>query len=253
VEEGETQQTSPRAGRGLALLLLAILIAAAGALFYGDSVDRFTAGYASWVALLAIPAALGGLLVHLAYPEGDLPVLGCLVWPSLGIVLVAGFAWLAFGEGAICIAMVLPLWLPAAIVGALVNRWNRARADKANAPSRLNSAAWFAFPLLLATGDGLAPPVWRERAVTSETIIAVSPDRLWPLLVSIPAIRPGEGRRNFTQDVLGVPRPTEAVLVERDGHLVRQARWGADIRFEESITEWQENRAIGWRFAFPDD
>lgn len=245
---------APRsASRGLTLVLLALLLAAACALFYGDAIDHFTEGYGSWLALVAIPAALGGLLVQIAYPDGNLPVVGCFIWPTLGIVAAAVLAWAAIGEGAICIAMVLPLWIPAAIAGALVNRWNKARADKAGASARLNSAAWLAFPILLASGDSLAPPVWHEQTVTRETIVAASPDALWPLLVSIPAIEPGEGRRTFTHDILGVPRPSEATLVERAGRLVRKARWGTDIRFEERVTEWRENHAIGWTFAFPDD
>ena len=86
-----------------------------------------------------------------------------------------------------------------------------------------------------------------------ETVVAASPEELWPLLISIPAIKPGEGRRSFTHDVLGVPRPSEAVLLQRDGGLVRKAQWGADIRFEERISEWRQDRALGWTFAFPDD
>jgi hypothetical protein len=234
-------------------LLLAAVVAAACALFYGDRIDSFTAGYASWIALLAIPAALGGLLINLACPDGDLPLAGCFIWPSMGIVAAVGLAWALIGEGAICIAMVLPLWIPAAVAGALVNRWNKARADRANSSSRLNNAAWLAFPLLLATGDGLAPPVWHTREVTRETIVAASPEEIWPLLVSIPAIGPHEGTRNFTHDALGVPRPTSAVLVRRDGRPVRKARWGPGIGFEERVSEWRVNRSIGWTFAFPDD
>ena len=79
MEDSEALQTPPKVSRGLTLLLLAILIAAACVLFYGDGIDGFAAGYASWLALLAIPAALGGLLVHLAYPEGDLPLARCLL------------------------------------------------------------------------------------------------------------------------------------------------------------------------------
>lgn len=253
MEDGDSRDRPPRASRSLTLLLLATVVTAACALFYGDQVDSLTSGYASWIALLAIPAALGGLSINLADPGGELPLAGCFLWPSLAIVALVGFAWALIGEGAICIAMILPLWIPAAIAGALVNRWNKARVAHANTAARLNSAAWLAFPLLLASGDGLAPPVWHQREVTREAIVAASPDEVWPLIASIPAIGPHEGRRNFTHDVLGVPRPSSAVLVRLDGRQVRQARWGAAIGFEERISEWRPNQSIGWTFAFPDD
>jgi hypothetical protein len=82
--------------------------------------------------------------------------------------------------------------------------------------------------------------------------IAATPDQVWPLLLSIPGVSPDEGRTTFTHDIVGIPRPSEARLVQRGAVLVREARWGKDIRFEERVTRLVPGQAIGWDFAFPD-
>ena len=89
--------------------------------------------------------------------------------------------------------------------------------------------------------------------MTREVVVDAPPERVWPLLASIPAIRPAEGRWNLTRDVLGVPRPTEALLRSQQGRAVREARWDEDVRFEERILEVEPQRSIAWQFAFSDD
>lgn len=84
-------------------------------------------------------------------------------------------------------------------------------------------------------------------------VVDAPPEKIWPLLVAIPGIGHDEGIRTVTHDWLDVPRPSDARLFRGDGELVRVARWGDDIRFEEQITEFVPDRAIGWRFAFPDN
>jgi len=248
--EAATPEASLPRDRRVTLGLIALLIVALGYLVY---FSRFEFTFAGIGALLAVPAAIGGLTSQLFDPDGEHPPMGCFVWPTLALVGLVAMAFVVFDEGAICIAMVLPVWLPAALAGALVNRWNARRLARwSRSPERFYSAAWLVLASLLVLADEASPPPWETRKVTRSITIAASPEDIWPLLVAIPAIGGDEGRATITHDLLAVPRPSDARLVVRDGRLVRQARWGADIRFEERIVEWRPNRRIAWRFAFTD-
>lgn len=243
--------SEPNQSRKLPLFLLAIL-ALGISFFFWD--DRFQSTFAGIGALVAIPAALGGLIAYSANVEGNTSAMGCFVWPTLALLALTGTAWLVFGEGFICIAMVLPIWIPAAITGYAVSWWNsnNRKPNDGDRSSRLNSIAWAALPLLLVVAEQFHPPDWQNISVTRDIEINASSEVIWPLLVSIPDISLNEGRANFTQDILGVPRPRDATLVRQKGALVRKASWGDHIRFDEQIDHIDPLTTISWVFLFPD-
>jgi hypothetical protein len=244
------QLTKPKRSRKLPLVLLAILALSISFFFWND---RFQSSFAGLGALLAIPAALGGLIAYVANVDGKTSAMGCFVWPTLALLALVGTAWLALGEGFLCIAMVLPLWIPAAITGYAVSWWNTSNPkphDNAD-PSRLYSIAWTVLPLLLVVAEQFHPPDWQNISVSRDIEIKASSAVIWPLLVSIPDISPNEGRSNFSQDILGVPRPREAILVHQKGSLVRKAHWGDGVRFEEQIDYIKPLASISWKFLFP--
>ncbi len=234
----------------LSLGLLAVLLGSSLFVFYGNGFENFYSGYA---ALLAIPAALGGLISQFSDPDGSQSPVGCFLVPTLAILGLVALAWLFFGEGAICIVMVLPFWVSAAITGALVNRWNARRRKLDSSANRFLNAGWLALPLILLFWEQGHPPIWQEVSVTREVRIMATAQKVWPLLIEISKISLSEGKTNFTQDVLGVPRPSEAVLQGTQPTLVRKARWGKDLRFDEVITELKPQREIVWNFSFPDN
>lgn len=232
------------------LLLLVLLTGAAFVVFYGPDPSFIP----TVAALLLIPAGIGALITHLSDPDGALSPMGCFVWPTVGICAAIAVVWLMAREGAICIAMILPLWIPAAVAGALVQHVNRRKRLKRDAdPARFQAAAWLVAPLLLAWIEGELPQQWQARDVSRSLTIAAKQEAVWPALVKIDRIGPGEGRWTVTQDLLGVPRPLGATLVRDGSGLVRNARWERGIRFEEHITALEPGKRICWRFAFPDD
>jgi hypothetical protein len=240
-----------RTGPDQRITFLLVAMLAAGLLLI-ESGEIANLGYGYFAVLLAIPAALGALILNLADPGGHNSLKGCFLTPTLFLCAVAAIAYLLFDEGALCIVMILPLWIPAALAGALVTRHN-ARRRKGREGGRLLLAGWAAFPLVLFGIEAQSPPQWEYRQVVRETSIDADAATVWPLLVNIPAIAPHEGKANLTQDILGVPRPSRAQLVNRDGRMVRLAQWGPDVRFEEIVEENRPGHAIGWRFSFPDD
>ena len=236
--------------RSITLLLLGILLGLALLLFYGTE-SSVIGGIGAW---LGLPAAFGALVAHLTDPDGEMSPVGCFVWPTAGILTLVGVAWLAAGEGAICIAMILPFWIPAAVAGWVIQRIN-ARRRRLNQidPSRFDAVGWAAIPLALLGIESLYEPDWQTREVTRHVVIEASPEAVWPLLLSIPDVGANEGHWNLTQDFLDVPRPRNAELVKTPAGLVRKASWQRGIRFDERITRIRPNAEIGWNFEFGDD
>ena len=236
----------------LLVVLLAVLFL--GSLLLVFESDLLENAYAGWAIFVVIPASFGGLLSMAIDPKGEFSPLGCFVWPTLIAIALVLVAWVFLGEGAICLAMLLPIWIAAAVGGFLIQRWSayrRTATEEANG-TRLQAVAWVMFPLVLIWAETASPPEWKQHSVTRSVEIAASPAKAWPLLVSIPNIAPGEGKATLAHDLFGIPRPTEALLEQRDSALIRKARWGEDIRFEEQITAVTPGQLIDWRFAFPD-
>lgn len=233
----------------IAAFFIVVFFSAIAFLFYGVG-DT----YIGFAVLLVIPAAVGGLITSIVDPDGKLPPMGCFVLPTLAILFLIGLSVLLFREGAVCVAMILPLWLPAAITGAIVNRYIvHKRRDRSNDDAHVHSVGWLVLPALVLSLDTVMPAQWQTEAVERSTVIAAPPERIWPLLNSLPHIADKEGTANFTQDILGIPRPSSAVIVGRGGVAVRKASWGENIRFEEVIEHSVPDRSLTWRFAFPDD
>jgi len=245
----ESTRKFGRADHILTASLLTILFGITLLLFYGDQWGVSDAGL---VALLVIPAALGGLMVQLGDPNGSKSMLGCIGF----VTVVLGIAFLLTSvakiEGLICIAMIFPLWIPAAAVGALINRWN-AREAKKQGRSRLMSVGWVVLPVALLAAEQMAPPEWNDWEVSREIEIDAGTKIIWPLLINIPAISADEGTFNLTQDILMVPRPSEAKIQRESAGLVRKAQWGENIRFDEVVSDFQQGKALSWNFRFPDD
>jgi hypothetical protein len=242
-QETETGTPDKRAGiAALAVLIIALVI-----LFTGS----WSGETAGWALFVAIPASIGAILGMFINPDGRWAVAKFLLVPTAFILGFALIGRVAFGEGAICIAMVLPVWIPAGIGGGLTILWNRRHARRRS--DGLYSIAWVALPFMLLVAERERPVPWTEHVVERRIVLAASADKVWPLLLSIPSIGPGEGIPTLTHDWLAVPRPAETRLLREGSILVRKARWGDDIRFDERIVAEEPGRRLAWRFAFPDD
>jgi hypothetical protein len=208
-----------------------------------------SSGTVSLTFLIVLPATLSAFAALTSDPYGRRGFAHYLIVPAMLAILAFAAGLLLLREGAICVIILAPLWLMAGVVGSAAVYLLRRRLR--GGPPTSYCAALLLLPMLSAQLESeLSTPV-QWRSVDREVTIDASPEKVWPLLLSIPAIGPGEGRWNFAQDVLGIPRPTEALLKARGGEAVRIARWG-DIRFEEAITGLRPGEALEWRFRFPD-
>jgi hypothetical protein len=202
-----------------------------------------------WSILIVAPFALGAIAELIARPPGrpggGIPGVGPL---AVLIVLIAGAIFLR--EGMICVVILAPLWLSSAVVGSFAAAHFRDAFDKRY---RSNILLLAAAPFLALFLDANVPPPVDHFSVSRSIVIDAREAEIWPHLLQLDGLTADEGVWNITQDVLGVPRPSSAVVVGEGVGSVRQARWGANIRFEEHITDWRQNERLAWDFAFPDD
>lgn len=245
-----TDVRGPHAGAGFLLAMLGVLLAGIALLNTGV----LETSYSGIAFMGIIPFAIGalatgaGLQIYSHY--------GCIAAPVLVFAILFPLMHYGGAEGLICILMVLPFWLSAGLGGALatwiIRRRKQRRGEGDSPGTRLKAAALMVVPFALLYAEEASPPDWQERTVTRSVIIAADAQDVWPLLLTIPAVGPDEGIATFTHDIAGIPRPTEARLIQRGAAQVREGRWGADIRFEERITALEQGRRIAWDFAFPD-
>jgi len=197
---------------------------------------------------LILPAVLCGFLAAIADPWGTRShgrYLMVPVWVLLAVILLS---YIALGQGVICILMLSPLWLIAGLIGAEVAyRLRHKQRD-----GRVYCSTLIVVPLAAMIVESAIPLPTEAFTVTRTAIIDGTPAELWPLVRGIPDVRPGEGRWNLSQDVIGIPRPISARLVGDGLGSERFAIWQNDIRFREQIVEWEQQSRIGWRFRFDD-
>lgn len=245
-----TDVRGPNAGLGFLLAMLGLLLA--GILLLNTG--ALEVSYSGYAFMFLFPFAIGGLATGAGLQIYS--HYGCILAPVLLFAIIFPLVHYGLAEGLVCILVALPLWLAAGLGGGLatwfIHRRQLIMSEKSGAP-RLKVVGLLALPFALLYAEEASPPEWQTRTVVRSVEIAAGAQEVWPLLVAIPAVAPGEGIATFTHDVAGIPRPSEARLVSREGRLVREGRWGADIRFEERVTALEPGHRIAWDFAFPDD
>lgn len=231
------------------LSALAVVLAFAIAVYWLlEAVRPENSGLISVSFLLVLPAAICAFVAYVADPWFRRSLgqyLAIPFWLLLAAVVIGA---VVLREGVICILMLAPLWLIFGTAGAIATYFVRKRIRH----GRTYCVALLVAPLLAMQVEPTVPLPEMETSVVRSTVVAARPEAIWPLLEGIPDVRPGEGAWNVTQDVIGVPRPHGARLVGAGIGADREADWGRHVKFRETITEWDVNRRIGWRFVFDD-
>ena len=203
---------------------------------------------ASFSFLIILPAAICGFLAYIADPWNSRSHGQYLLIPLWVMLAVVAVSWLVLHEGVICILMLSPIWLLAGLAGAeIAYRMRRVPKDGTVYCSTLLALPIAA--LLIEPAILLPDTIY---TVTRTAVVDAPPADIWPLVRGIPDVRPGEGRWNLTQNVIGVPRPISANLVGNGVGAERYAVWEDEVRFRERVTRWKQNRQIDWIFAFDD-
>lgn len=221
-----------------------------------------------WVAVLAgadISRSGGGqglfgfgFLIFLPFTIGFvLGVTAQRIWPShtggAGAALFAGYIFLGFsflsGQFVICVIIALPIWLLFLVLGGLVSNFVVRK-------SLQEQVVAVVFLLVVSVGlwaleEQSSRPAERftvERTVT----IAAMPDQVWPHLLRMDNLGLDEGRWTASHNLMGVPRPVEAIVTGEGVGAIRIGRWRGGVWFEEHMTAWHTGRLLDWSFVFPE-
>lgn len=219
-----------------------------GLLMYGIVWQPYRGFLPALSGMILLPMAIGSLSSVLSDPEAQLSLK-----QSVGIcwsVFAALFLFLLViaREGIICIIMVLPIFLPASILGCWLPRlWVRRQA-------RRNTTMMItALPLLALPMDAMVAWPDHNGAVTTVIEIAAPASTIWDHTVEIPDIDTDRLHWTFSHGVLKVPQPLDARLQGHGIGAVRHLTWTKGVTFREVITAWDENRRLSWSFGFDPD
>ena len=196
--------------------------------------------------LVVAPVCVGALAVFMAADGHLIPVrrqarVACL---SMALFLLTMFVTLL--EGLICIVLVAPVFLLAALLGGLAAGWFVNR----RASSLGTVAAFVLLPLLVGPLESTLPATHSEQTVTSSIRIVAPPEVVFDQLADVRDIRPAELGFSFVH-LIGLPKPIAADMHGSGVGAVRVSRWEKNVRFQEVITVWNRPHAMHYRFHIP--
>jgi len=216
-----------------------------------SEINRSVNGLVITLSLLfVLPASVSALIVFLTDMSGTKPIKHYNRMPLLIMALILLISAFILKEGVICILMISPFWWFASWYGSyLVYKLQ----EKYKLNGGINSFVLAALPFLTLLIETHIPQQTRHYTVNRSVMIEASAEEVWPLLVKLDNIDAREGRWNFTQNILGVPKPAMATLDTSMTPYIRHARWGDHVTFEEHITAFDVNEKMRWKFVFPND
>jgi len=149
-------------------------------------------------------------------------------------------------EGAICIALLSPLFLILGSIGGIAMALALYVARRRQ-QSHLKAVA--ILPLLLLALDNVVPLSTQELSVRQAVIVNAGPATIWRQILTARDIRPDEFPTSLTY-LIGVPHPVEGINRETPEGEVRFSRWERGVAFQGLVTQRKENESITWRYRF---
>lgn len=160
----------------------------------------------------------------------------------LGFILLSV---VVFGEAGICVAMAAPFLLAGTALGVYVTMRLLRNYQAKRSVTFVIVLPFMALPL-----ENQMEYQDHFNSITTVIEINAPAHLIWNNTLEIPDIGPDELGMTFSHSVVGVPKPESARITGAGVGAARHLKWGKGIKFEEVITEWQENRYLRWNFHF---
>ena len=164
---------------------------------------------------------------------------------ALPVVLLCVALLLIELETLICIAVLLPIFMVLGWFGQWIMRVVLRKA-LVNATSDTLNVSLLLLPILAVPLFGQLEFPQTQMRVTTQIAIEAPQDVVWDNTVAISEIQSAERESTFSHNILGTPRPIDAVLVGD----VRKLRWTGGVVFEEHLTALESNTSMTWNFVF---
>lgn len=194
--------------------------------------------------LVVAPFCVGAVAVLGAAGNGESITIGRQAGVSAGAMLLFLVAMFAlYLEGLICIVLVLPVFIIAAILGGLVAGFihNHVRLPRSSLP------VFALLPFLLGPLEAALPPHSTESLVSTTVHIDASAGQVFDQLANVNAIREDELGFAWVH-LIGLPKPVSAAMDGAGVGSVRTSTWQKGVRFKEVITAWDRPYAMHYRF-----
>ena len=207
-----------------------------GLLAVGVSVDHYQ-DY-GWALFFGGPFLMGMLSTILHCYHGEKSFVSCIGVVLMSLLLTGAMFWgLAF-EGAICLAMALPLAFIAAFIGVLVAyflspwRWKKGTVQK------MTLLVFLITPFLISAESAMAPPAPLFKNTTT-IVIEGTPEQVWKKIVAFSDI---EAPKEFIFQI-GIAYPKKAVIHGQGVGAIRDCVFSTG-KFVEPIEVWDEPKLL---------
>ncbi len=196
------------------------------------------------------PFAVGAITVFLRAPalrSWNNAASGAFVAVTL-FVLGTGLLLL---EGLICIAMALPLFWIAAILGA----WAAMLVVKVVDRSRLNVSVIAILPVLASMFEPAhsVPPTPIRQEIQREAVLDAPAAAVWAQITAGSKLKDQYFDASIARRI-GMPAPHSGRIHRHaDGQLIRRSFWGKKVYFDEPITALEPQHYLAWRYQFYPD
>jgi hypothetical protein len=225
------------------ILILAGTAYAAGAWRVSPPVGP---GAMSIAFLVFVPLAVGYLSVALDRRAGP-RTRRVIVHPLIAMAACLALVLATGMEGSICVALALPPFAVAAVVGGILAATVRKRISS-GARRRAVLIGILLLPYAVGAVESLIPAAESVRTVEARIRIRAGAADVWRNIVRPTGIRPGENRMGLAHRI-GFPHPITATLSAEALGGSRYAIFERGVMLRETVTEW----APGRRMAFTVD
>ena len=237
---------------GLRVLLALIVVVIYGLAIYALAWLPISAeGNAAMVLVsgaFLLAAGIGSLMTVLVDPRGERPFGQLLGYAMLALLVAAILTVVLFTEGIVCLFMAVPILVPGVAIGIAI-----ASATLHWWQNRYGAFMVVALPLLVLPLEVRMDWPDYQGHVSTEVIIDAPADAVWANTVEIPAIDAATLPFTPSHNLMFFPRPIDARLDHHGPGATRFLTWTGGIHFREHITEWDQNRRLGWTFGFDPD
>jgi hypothetical protein len=226
-------------------MLIGALYGVAMRLLFGI-LPRNVTGVMSVAFLLATPFAVGALTVY-GFRNVPQSVMQLIFRPWATVALMLAGCAISMLEGAICLAMMAPLFLVCGSVGGIA----MGIALKYTGPHGGKLPAVALLPFLMMLGEHGVPLENRELELTQSIVVNAPPHTVWTEILTARDIQADELPLSLTH-LIGVPKPVEGINVAAPGGEVRYSKWERGVNFRAAVTSKEQDRSITWHYVFDD-
>lgn len=189
--------------------------------------------------IFILPIVLGAIPVFFASKEQLKSYFQFILYPWI-ITFSFFFLAIMFGyEGLICLAMIIGPFLILGTIGAFVFRLIRLKREGKH--TKLYSI--FLLPFLFLIIESNIEPTTKLHTIETEVTISSPRSNVWKNIKNVKDIKASEIENHFIH-FIGVPKPLNGELNKEGIGGVRKITWEKGIKFEETITSWNEEQGF---------